>query len=383
MHGIFQNAWWDRERRKQITCTDDPRRRDIGYGMRGDRRRQRLRLQVPTFTDVMRSQRKAHVVVAGAEGAQRDHARRPRRRRGHLAHRLARRLGDVEGVSPKRRCRRSRRSSTRTRLPPISARPGIAACRPRHTPSPTRASAKRRPRGWTRSFPHVLKAPARQADGAFLRALGTQPVRRRLSRTVRGGAGRIAAARRSTTAPTCSRSASRRPDLVGHAFGPRSQEIQDMYAHLDQTIGTLFDRLDAMVGKDRWVAGLTADHGVTPIPEQLTAEGKDAGRVNVSGMSTPSSRRCSGARRRPARDSAQHQRHLFRAGHLRQDSEVARICDDSDGGDRSATRASQRVSSARTFATAPSPRIRRCGPPRSAISPAAAATSSFRPSRAG
>ena len=30
------------------------------------------------------------------------------------------------------------------------------------------------------------------------------------------------------------------------------------------------------VGKDQWVAGLSADHGVTPIPEQLIAEGKDA-----------------------------------------------------------------------------------------------------------
>jgi predicted AlkP superfamily pyrophosphatase or phosphodiesterase len=70
------------------------------------------------------------------------------------------------------------------------------------------------------------------------------------------------------------------PDLVGHAFGPRSHEIQDMYAQLDKTIGTLFDRLDALVGKDQWVAGLTADHGVTPIPEQLLAEGKDAGRIS-------------------------------------------------------------------------------------------------------
>ena len=64
------------------------------------------------------------------------------------------------------------------------------------------------------------------------------------------------------------------PDLVGHAFGPRSHEIQDMYMHLDQTIGTLFDQLDAAVGKDQWVVALTADHGVTPIPEQLDRRGQ-------------------------------------------------------------------------------------------------------------
>ena len=70
------------------------------------------------------------------------------------------------------------------------------------------------------------------------------------------------------------------PDFIGHAFGPRSHEVQDTYAHLDQTIGRFFDQLDAIVGKDQWVVGLSADHGVTPIPEQLVAEGKDAGRID-------------------------------------------------------------------------------------------------------
>ena len=42
-----------------------------------------------------------------------------------------------------------------------------------------------------------------------------------------------------------------------------------MYTHLDETIGTLLDRLDALVGKDQYVVALTADHGVTPMPEQL------------------------------------------------------------------------------------------------------------------
>ena len=31
-HGVFQNAWWDREARRQMTCTEDPRAMDIGYG---------------------------------------------------------------------------------------------------------------------------------------------------------------------------------------------------------------------------------------------------------------------------------------------------------------------------------------------------------------
>jgi arylsulfatase A-like enzyme len=48
----------------------------------------------------------------------------------------------------------------------------------------------------------------------------------------------------------------------------------------------LFDALDAQVGKGQWVAGLTADHGVTAIPEQLAAAGKDAGRIDAGAMVT-------------------------------------------------------------------------------------------------
>ena len=74
------------------------------------------------------------------------------------------------------------------------------------------------------------------------------------------------------------------PDLVGHAFGPRSQEVQDMYAHLDITLGALLDRLDALVGPDGYVVGLSADHGVTDIPEQLRQSGRDGGRLSQRGL---------------------------------------------------------------------------------------------------
>jgi predicted AlkP superfamily pyrophosphatase or phosphodiesterase len=30
VHGVFQNAWWDREMRKQMTCTEDPKARNVG-----------------------------------------------------------------------------------------------------------------------------------------------------------------------------------------------------------------------------------------------------------------------------------------------------------------------------------------------------------------
>jgi predicted AlkP superfamily pyrophosphatase or phosphodiesterase len=55
-------------------------------------------------------------------------------------------------------------------------------------------------------------------------------------------------------------------DMVGHGFGPGSREVEDVLAHLDGTIGDLFDALDRQLGRDRYVVALTADHGVPPIP---------------------------------------------------------------------------------------------------------------------
>ncbi len=74
------------------------------------------------------------------------------------------------------------------------------------------------------------------------------------------------------------------PDLVGHSFGPHSQEIQDMYANLDRSIGGLLNQLDTIVGAGEYVVALSADHGVTDIPEQLTAAGRDGGRASASAI---------------------------------------------------------------------------------------------------
>ena len=75
-------------------------------------------------------------------------------------------------------------------------------------------------------------------------------------------------------------------DYVGHAFGPFSQEQLENLMHLDRQLGELFAFLDKQVGEGRWVAGLTADHGVMTAPEDLVASGEDPGakRVNPAAM---------------------------------------------------------------------------------------------------
>jgi hypothetical protein len=70
-------------------------------------------------------------------------------------------------------------------------------------------------------------------------------------------------------------------DYVGHAFGPRSWEIQDILARLDQDLAELFSRLDQKIGRGNYVVAFSADHGVVPIPEDLLKSGADAGWLNV------------------------------------------------------------------------------------------------------
>ena len=73
-------------------------------------------------------------------------------------------------------------------------------------------------------------------------------------------------------------------DLTGHSYGPVSHEVQDVLFNLDIQIGLLLDKLDRDLGAGNYVVGLSADHGVAPIPERLKAEGFDAGRIDTIGM---------------------------------------------------------------------------------------------------
>jgi predicted AlkP superfamily pyrophosphatase or phosphodiesterase len=58
-------------------------------------------------------------------------------------------------------------------------------------------------------------------------------------------------------------------DLLGHACGPYSQEVQDMTLRTDRSLAEFFNYLDRKIGLDRIVIALTADHGVAPAPEHV------------------------------------------------------------------------------------------------------------------
>ena len=63
-------------------------------------------------------------------------------------------------------------------------------------------------------------------------------------------------------------------DTAGHAYGPRSHEVQDVLVRLDTEIGKLLAFLDAKVGADNYVLALSSDHGVAAIPEQAANAGR-------------------------------------------------------------------------------------------------------------
>jgi len=59
------------------------------------------------------------------------------------------------------------------------------------------------------------------------------------------------------------------PDIAGHAFGPYSVEIEDIYLRLDLDISALLKFLENKFGKNGFTLFLTADHAVVPVPQYL------------------------------------------------------------------------------------------------------------------
>lgn len=77
------------------------------------------------------------------------------------------------------------------------------------------------------------------------------------------------------------------PDYAGHAFGPQSKEVEDIYLRLDLEMERLLNALDAEVGEGNYTVFLTADHGVAEIPAFLKKHDMPAGLMLTSEMANP------------------------------------------------------------------------------------------------
>jgi hypothetical protein len=73
-------------------------------------------------------------------------------------------------------------------------------------------------------------------------------------------------------------------DYVGHRDGPDSAEVRDMAIRVDKLIGALLTAAEAQAGPGRVLVVLTADHGVSPLPEENAKRRMPGGRLNWTQM---------------------------------------------------------------------------------------------------
>jgi predicted AlkP superfamily pyrophosphatase or phosphodiesterase len=138
------------------------------------------------------------------------------------------------------------------------------------------------PAGWDLTFPHPLRGnPDSSApDAAFYLQWATSPYADTyLTKMAENAVDQLGLGKSGGTDFLGLSYSS--VDYVGHAFGPRSWEIQDVLIRLDKDLGELFAHLDAKVGRGNYVVALSADHGVVPTPEDMQKTGADAGVLHV------------------------------------------------------------------------------------------------------
>ncbi len=275
-HGIVDNSWFDRQTGQPTGCTDDSRVTLFSYAEPVTGGESATNLRVPTLSDEMRAQLPTTPRVVSLS------------MKDYVAVTLAGRHGDAVAWFSSS-AHGFVTSAAFTRPPfiqqfftahPIEA--DLSKTWTKTLPASSylyddAAPGERPPVFWTSSFPHPLSQPGQPKTNAY--------VAWEMSPFSDAYLGQLAEAAvddlRLGQGPgidylAVSFSAL---DLVGHDFGPRSHEVQDVLVRLDDTLGQLLDHLDEKVGADNYVLALTADHGVAPIPEQRAADGLDAGRV--------------------------------------------------------------------------------------------------------
>jgi len=281
-HGMIANEWFDRETKKRVTCTDDPSVTPIAFGGLTAKEHHSARmLQTNTFADELRNQASVAPHIASVSLK----ARSAIGMAGHSGDLLAW-LEDT-GVWAS--------SSAFVKGP----RPDVDAFATAHAVSkqygrvwdrllPPSAYlfnddgvGELKPDDGTILFPHPQTRPGGAPDQLFVTNWERTPfideMLTDMALTFSEGYG-------TGTGTDVLAVSFSSLDYVGHRYGPKSHEVQDVLARLDVQLGRLFDALDKRVGAGRYVAVLSADHGVAPIPEQVTAQGLDAGRFTAASV---------------------------------------------------------------------------------------------------
>ncbi len=291
-HGIVSNSWWDRDLGKSVTCTSDPKAKNSAYGgasfKEGDSESEEKQggnsgnhLAVPTFADELRFQSGTltRVVTFSLK------ARAAISLAGHQADGVVW-LDDTTGAWVT--------SNAFGRLPFLDdyvkknpVRKDYGKTWNLHLDMKKYLYAEEAvggvpPDGWGHSFPHPLrgKAAGPDPDGAFYKQWKTSPFADAyLTQLAELTVDQLALGNSDGTdflaigySPL---------DYAGHAFGPRSWEVQDVLVQLDKDLADLFAHLDKQVGRGNYVVALSADHGGMPIPEDMQTSGADAGVLHI------------------------------------------------------------------------------------------------------
>ncbi len=272
-HGMIANEWLDRDTGKMVACASDPNVNLISYG--GDAKagtpgESDWRMKVPTFAEQVREKSAGSRVVTMSLKA---------RSAATLAGHHADAVTWIEGSDWA--------TSTAYGNGPVPEVAAFVAAHPlsadlsktwTEPPASNYAGAKSDTGGpLSSAFPHPMSAGSDKR--LFYKVWGGSPFSDEyLGAMAEALVDSFALGKRSgVDVLGISFSAL---DIVGHQYGPQSLEVRDILAHLDVTLGKLFDHLDRTVGRDNYIVALSADHGVAPIPELAKSTGTDAGRVD-------------------------------------------------------------------------------------------------------
>jgi predicted AlkP superfamily pyrophosphatase or phosphodiesterase len=281
-HGMVSNEWWDREHQESVTCTSDAHVKNVAYGgaavKGGD---SAAKMLMPAFADELKFQSgsgtrvvtfslKARASITMG-GRQADVVTWFDPAAGAWTTSSAYPSAAFEEEYAKAHPVRTDFGKTWAPLLPDSAY--------LYDKAATGAVA---PNGFNTMFPHALrgKPDSTGPDGSFYSEWQASPFADTyLEQMAENAVDKLELGKRSGTDFLGISFSS--PDYVGHAFGPRSWEIQDVLARLDRDLQKLFAHLDQKVGAGNYVVALSADHGVVPVPDDLRKAGADAGWLNV------------------------------------------------------------------------------------------------------
>lgn len=269
LHGIIANDWFDKEHNKMVNCVEDERQKIVG-GEKGNGDVSPWRLIPTTITDELElaTQRRAKVIGISIKdrgavlpaGHTPDGAYWYDALTGKFISSTFYKAGLpvwIDKFNARNLADKYLNETWNTVYPIVEYRESG----PDDTPYESALKGKDRP-----TFPYVLK-DLRKENGEF-NLLPSTPFGNDILTELAFAAleGEGMGKDEWTDFLAISYSST---DMIGHAMGPNSIEVEDTYIRLDKNLEELFKKLDATIGKDQYLVFLTADHAVAEVPQYL------------------------------------------------------------------------------------------------------------------